>query len=422
MRELDARVDEFRRGQSQYQETFGAGNVDASGLGTDLRRLFSAQAPAAFLAVLQRGVSTVADFGKALSSVRIKDLVENYDTLLSAAGGSGFSAAALGQAIVGATGPAPEAIRFSDDLYKLGTKKQNQLATVRDEAETKFGTAGYAEGSDDYKRLKSAQDEYIAMRTASIERMHEREVQLAKANYERQQSFAGQFEDVMLQTYKNIASPAETFAETLKKGLGQLQTAFYQMGKGAKVSFVDIRNGFRELVIDMLAQMAAAQMQKAAMGLINSGVSAVGTLIGSFMGAGASTATAATATAPGFSPGIVGSGITPPSGFNFMPEGRAAGGSVAGGVPYLVGEQGYELFVPHTDGSIIPNQAVRNLAVGSGQPTYNVNVTIVDQSVREKVSGDAPQAGNAADLGQQIKARVMEVLVEQKRTGGVLSR
>ena len=422
MRELDARVDEFRRGQSQYQETFGAGNVDASGLGTDLRRLFSAQAPAAFLAVLQRGVSTVADFGKALSSVRIKDLVENYDTLLSAAGGSGFSAAALGQAIVGATGPAPEAIRFSDDLYKLGTKKQNQLATVRDEAETKFGTAGYAEGSDDYKRLKSAQDEYIAMRTASIERMHEREVQLAKANYERQQSFAGQFEDVMLQTYKNIASPAETFAETLKKGLGQLQTAFYQMGKGAKVSFVDIRNGFRELVIDMLAQMAAAQMQKAAMGLINSGVSAVGTLIGSFMGAGASTATAATATAPGFSPGIVGSGITPPSGFNFMPAGRAAGGSVAGGVPYLVGEQGYELFVPHTDGSIIPNQAVRNLAVGSGQPTYNVNVTIVDQSVREKVSGDAPQAGNAADLGQQIKAKVMEVLVEQKRTGGVLSR
>src|SRR5690606_2661736 len=141
------------------------------------------------------------------------------------------------------------------------------------------------------------------------------------------------------------------------KGLGQLQTAFYQMGKGAKVSFADIRNGFRDLVIDMLAQMAAAQMQKAAMGLINSGVSAVGTLIGSFMGAGASTATAATATAPGFSPGIVGSGITPPSGFNFMPEGRAAGGSVAGGVPYLVGEQGYELFVPHTDGSIIPNQA-----------------------------------------------------------------
>lgn len=423
----DAKGDDQKKklndGKKALQEKYNADAADA--IGAELTRYVSDTLTVARAAADREFRQQMRELNSRTAELRrnqeqYRDISAPGLSVPSTAGG--WKSALSFSTLTEATGPAPEAIRFSDDLYKLGTKKQNQLATVRDEAETKFGTAGYAEGSDDYKRLKSAQDEYIAMRTASIERMHEREVQLAKANYERQQSFAGQFEDVMIQTYKNIASPAETFAETLKKGLGQLQTAFYQMGKGAKVSFVDIRNGFRELVIDMLAQMAAAQMQKAAMGLISSGVSAVGTLIGAFMGAGASTATTTTTTAPGFSPGVVGSGITPPSGFNFMPAGRAAGGSVAGGVPYLVGEQGYELFIPHTDGSVIPNQAVRNLAVGSGQPTYNVNVTIVDQSVREKVSGDAPQAGNAADLGQQIKAKVMEVLVEQKRAGGVLSR
>lgn len=35
--------------------------------------------------------------------------------------------------------------------------------------------------------------------------------------------------------------------------------------------------------------------------------------------------------------------------------GRAGGGSVSGGTPYIVGERGPELFVPRTAGSIIPN-------------------------------------------------------------------
>lgn len=39
-------------------------------------------------------------------------------------------------------------------------------------------------------------------------------------------------------------------------------------------------------------------------------------------------------------------------------EGRAAGGQVTAGTPYLVGEVGPELFVPHTSGTIIPNHAL----------------------------------------------------------------
>jgi hypothetical protein len=51
-------------------------------------------------------------------------------------------------------------------------------------------------------------------------------------------------------------------------------------------------------------------------------------------------------------------------------EARAAGGSVTGNRPYLVGEKGAELFVPTNNGSIIPN----NRLASSGS-TVNINVS-----------------------------------------------
>ena len=49
--------------------------------------------------------------------------------------------------------------------------------------------------------------------------------------------------------------------------------------------------------------------------------------------------------------------------------GRAAGGPVAGGSTYLVGERGPELFTPGTSGTITPNNALG----GSTSITVNVN-------------------------------------------------
>lgn len=46
-------------------------------------------------------------------------------------------------------------------------------------------------------------------------------------------------------------------------------------------------------------------------------------------------------------------------------EGRASGGPVYGGQPYMVGEQGPELFVPGSSGTIVPNSVTNN---------YNVTV------------------------------------------------
>jgi hypothetical protein len=52
---------------------------------------------------------------------------------------------------------------------------------------------------------------------------------------------------------------------------------------------------------------------------------------------------------------------------------RASGGPVAADVPYLVGEQGPELFVPSSNGSIAPNSAL-----GPARPQIVLNVQTKD--------------------------------------------
>ena len=60
-----------------------------------------------------------------------------------------------------------------------------------------------------------------------------------------------------------------------------------------------------------------------------------------------------------------------------MLEGKAAGGPVMGGTPYIVGERGPELFVPGSSGSIVPNHAMG----GGGVQTINIYTSADPQAV-----------------------------------------
>lgn len=55
---------------------------------------------------------------------------------------------------------------------------------------------------------------------------------------------------------------------------------------------------------------------------------------------------------------------------------RAEGGPVGARTPYLVGERGPELFVPNTNGGIVPNNRLGQM----GGVTVNINASIVDDS------------------------------------------
>lgn len=60
-------------------------------------------------------------------------------------------------------------------------------------------------------------------------------------------------------------------------------------------------------------------------------------------------------------------------------SGKALGGPVAAGVPYLVGEAGMEMFVPNTSGWIVPNDELAAMADGMGSSsTPAVNIGVVN--------------------------------------------
>jgi hypothetical protein len=73
---------------------------------------------------------------------------------------------------------------------------------------------------------------------------------------------------------------------------------------------------------------------------------------------------------------------------------RAAGGPVVGGSTYLVGEQGPELFMPSSSGSIVPNNKVA--MAGGGTTIVNNNYFTVDRS--------ADQASIGRAIAESLKA------------------
>lgn len=66
--------------------------------------------------------------------------------------------------------------------------------------------------------------------------------------------------------------------------------------------------------------------------------------------------------------------------------GKAAGGPVAGGTPYMVGENGPELFIPGASGTIVPNGA-GGPGGGSGGATY-VTVNVAGQVIGDMALAD----------------------------------
>ncbi len=72
--------------------------------------------------------------------------------------------------------------------------------------------------------------------------------------------------------------------------------------------------------------------------------------------------------------------------------GLASGGPAKQGQPYIVGEEGPELFVPNHSGTVIPNHALNNAHRGGGmgggqQVTYNINA-VDTQSFQQALARD----------------------------------
>jgi hypothetical protein len=80
----------------------------------------------------------------------------------------------------------------------------------------------------------------------------------------------------------------------------------------------------------------------------------------------------------------------------------AEGGAMSGGQPYMVGERGRELFVPKTDGNLIPNQDLGK--AGGMNITFNIQANDV-RGIRELLIDNRATIINLVNQGANAKGR-----------------
>lgn len=89
--------------------------------------------------------------------------------------------------------------------------------------------------------------------------------------------------------------------------------------------------------------------------------------------------------------------------------GLASGGPAKAGQPYIVGEEGPELFIPKASGTVIPNDQTMAMAGGAGiggggQVTYNINA-VDARSFKELVAQDPEYLYNVTQVGARRQPR-----------------
>ena len=89
--------------------------------------------------------------------------------------------------------------------------------------------------------------------------------------------------------------------------------------------------------------------------------------------------------------------------------GSAQGGTIGAGNPRIVGERGPELFVPHSSGTVVPNNRI-------GGSSNNIVVNVSAGGVAS--SGDGNQE---RELGKMLGVVVQQELIRQQRPGGLLA-
>ena len=98
--------------------------------------------------------------------------------------------------------------------------------------------------------------------------------------------------------------------------------------------------------------------------------------------------------------------------------GRASGGPVTGGTPYVVGEEGPELFIPGVSGAIAPNDmyAATREAVENGGPIPDSDADAeMFLPTRQSLSQMAAAAGGSVPAGLEATRREVSAITERQR-------
>jgi lambda family phage tail tape measure protein len=208
------------------------------------------------------------------------------------------------------------------DIERDLTLLRDQTLQGLQEALVEVGGAGTENGK---KIVQQMEDVKAATEGAIIAQKD-----LATEGYETSRTFENgwnQALETFIEASTNEAAKAKEIFETFTKGV---EDAFVNFAKTGKLSFKDLLDSMVEMLI-------RSQVQKL-MGSLLSGMGGTG-----------------------------GGGL---GGFFKSIFGLAEGGPARGGKPYIVGEQGPELFVPNSSGTVVPNNKL-----GGGQTVNNTYIT-----------------------------------------------
>lgn len=162
----------------------------------------------------------------------------------------------------------------------------------------------------------------------------------------------------------------QSFKDLGDKGIKSLEDSLVGIVDGTKTA----KEAFKDMARSIISDLIRIGIQKSITGPL-------GDALGSFF-----TASSSTTTVPAF---------------------MAKGGTATGGKPYVVGEQGPELFVPGRTGTVVPN----NQMGGGGGVVINqtINVTTgVQQTVRTEIANLMPRIAQASK----------QAVLESRQRGG----
>ena len=200
-------------------------------------------------------------------------------------------------------------------------------------------------------KKKSIEDIY-KYESGWIDIVNEKRQENLEAEIERQQSWAAGWDDA----FKQYTEAADRASD---RGRAAFQTVVSSMETALK-NFVETgKLNFKDLIGTIIKQLLIAETVAQASGLFKMGIKAVGSMFG---------------------PGTIGSGL-------------ASGGEINS--PRLVGENGPELFVPHTSGTVIPNGSWQQMAAAGSNSGMTINGNyIANMSAIDTQSGMAFLAKN----------------------------
>jgi hypothetical protein len=189
-------------------------------------------------------------------------------------------------------------------------------------------------------------------------------------------------QNILLKEQEVLRDEAAAQMESVYKMLGdEMGTAFTSMIDGTE-SVKDAFKSMAKSIIDQLIQIYIVDQM-------------VGAILGGFGG--------------GVSTNVVSGPMTS----SIRPQMRAGGGPVTEGMPYIVGENEPELFVPKSSGNIYNQKQMANMGKGSGGDNV-----VIHQNFNFQANGDDSVKKIIQQAAPQIAQMTKSSMLNDRRRGG----